>query len=77
MIEEIREPIVEVETQIFCEYWEEILFASFEGFPLITPDKKYVMEFLNKPKAIYSNFNIWELEAKLATSLTLLYKYAF
>jgi hypothetical protein len=50
--------VVEMNTLDFIEYWEEILFASTEGFPLVSLDGKFVMEFLNTHQLIYSNFKL-------------------
>ena len=52
------EPIVKIETKLFIEYWEEILFVSFQGFPLSTIDGLFFLEWIKNPKSIYTNFKL-------------------
>ncbi|MEM1408113.1 MAG: hypothetical protein AAGG59_15130 [Bacteroidota bacterium] len=49
-------PVIEVKTNDFINFWEEILHASVEGFPVISKDGTRILEFIRNPELIYSNF---------------------
>ncbi len=49
---------MKVSCEILILHWEEILFASNEGFPAMSPDGQIYFELLDTAKVIYSNFKI-------------------
>ncbi len=51
-------PVVKLKPNILAIFWEEFLHASVEGFPVVSVDGKFIMEFLSKRQLIYSNFKI-------------------